>query len=148
MSALTLDQAETMIAAARRRRRELSEVPLAYAVLDSGGHVIAVAREDGAGFIRAQIAMNKAWTCFAMGMPLRSLRDRTAGHDLFFTSINGAADGRIMHALGGIVIRDAAGTAIGAMGISGAAGEVDERICVDAIEAAGLKPEVGGSVKS
>jgi uncharacterized protein GlcG (DUF336 family) len=148
MSVLTLDQAEIMIAAARARRRALQEVPLAYAVLDSGGHVVAVAREDGAGFIRAQIATNKAWTCFAMGMPLRSLRDRTAGHDQFFTSINGAAGGRMMHALGGVVIRDGAGEAIGAMGISGAAGEVDEAICVHAIEAAGLKPEIGDTPKS
>ncbi len=147
MTALTLDQAETMIAAARRRRRELDEVPLAYAVLDSGGHVVAVAREDGAGFIRAQIAMNKAWTCFAMGMPLRTLRDRTAGHELFFTAISGAAGGRLMHALGGVVIRDGAGNAIGAMGISGAAGDVDEAICVHAIQAAGLAPEVGGAAK-
>lgn len=148
MSALTLDQAEAMIAAARTRRRALNEVPLAYAVLDSGGHLVAVAREDGAGFIRAQIAMNKAWTCFAMGMPLRSLRDRTAGHDQFFTSINGAAGGRMMHALGGVVIRNAAGEAIGAMGISGAAGEVDEAICVHAIQAAGLTPEVGGATRT
>jgi uncharacterized protein GlcG (DUF336 family) len=147
MSTLTLDQAEAIIAAARRRRAELKEVPLAYAVVDSGGHVIAMAREDGAGFLRAQVAMNKAWTCFALGMPLRTLRDRTRDFALFFASIQGAAEGRIMHALGGVVIRDAGGAALGAMGISGAAGEVDEAICAHAIEAAGLKPEIGGVEK-
>jgi len=144
MSALSLDQAERMIAAARRRRAELKEVPLAYAVVDSGGHLVAVAREDGAGFLRSQIAINKAWTCFAMGMPLRTLRDRTKEHPVFFAAIQGAAEGRLMHAIGGVVIRDAAGAAIGAMGISGAAGEVDEAIAVHAIQAAGLAAEIGG----
>lgn len=144
MAALTLDQAEKIIAAARKRRAKLKEVPLAYAVVDSGGHLIAMAREDDAGFLRAQIAINKAWTCFAMGLPLRTLRDRTKDHPVFFAAIQGAADGRLMHALGGVFIRDAGGTAIGAMGISGAAGEVDEAICVHAIKAAGLVPDIGG----
>jgi len=147
MPTLTLDQAEAMIAAARRRRTALKEVPLAYAVVDSGGHVVACAREDGAGFLRTQIAMNKAWTCFALGMPLKTLRDRTRDFPLFFASIQGAAEGRIMHALGGVIIRAADGTALGAMGISGAAGEVDEAICVHAIESAGMKAEVGGAEK-
>jgi uncharacterized protein GlcG (DUF336 family) len=145
MPILTLDQAEAMIAAARRRRAALKEVPLAYAVVDSGGHLLAAAREDGAGFLRVQIAINKAWTCFAMGMPLRTLRERTRDFALFFASIQGAAGGRIMHALGGVVIRDGTGAALGAMGISGAAGEVDEAICVHAIEAVGLAAEIGGA---
>ena len=147
MPTLTLDQAEKIIAAARRERRRLKEVPLAYAVLDSGGHVVATAREDGAGFLRTQIAANKAWTCFAVGMPLRSWRDHTDGHQQFFTAINGAGGGRVMYAIGGVVIRDAKGKALGAMGISGAKGEVDEAICVKAIKAAGLKPEIGGLKK-
>lgn len=148
MPTLTLDQAETIIAAARSERVRLKEVPLAYAVLDSGGHVIAMAREDGAGFLRTQIAANKAWSCFAVGMPLRSWRDHTEGHQQFFTAINGAAGGRMMYALGGVIIRDAAGEALGAMGVSGAKGEVDEAICVHAIRAAGLRPEVGGLKKA
>lgn len=148
MPTLTLDQAQTMIAAARKRRVDLKEVPLAYAVVDSGGHMVAAAREDGAGFLRAQIALNKAWTCFAMGMPLKTLRDRTRDFPLFFAGIQGAAEGRIMHAIGGVIIRDASGAAVGAMGISGAAGEVDEAICVHAIAAAGLQAEVGGAEKA
>ncbi len=148
MPTLTLDQAETIIAAARRERTRLKEVPLAYAVLDSGGHVIAMAREDGAGFLRTQIAANKAWTCFAVGMPLRSWRDHTEGHQQFFTAINGAAGGRAMYAIGGVVIRDKADNALGAMGISGAKGEVDEAIAAHAIRVAGLKPEIGGLKKA
>lgn len=143
MTAVSLDQAEKIVAAARQRRAALQEVPLAYAVVDSGGHLVAVAREDGAGFLRAQIAINKAWTCFAMGMPLRTLRDRTKDHPTFFAAIQGAAEGRLMHAIGGVIIRDAKGEALGAMGISGAAGEVDEAICVHAIQSVGLTAETG-----
>jgi uncharacterized protein GlcG (DUF336 family) len=147
MPTLTLDQAERIIAAARRERKRRKEVPLAYAVLDSGGHVVAMAREDGAGFLRTQIAANKAWTCFAVGMPLRSWRDHTDGHAQFFAAVNGAGGGRVMFAIGGVVIRDAKGNALGAVGISGAKGEVDEAICANAIKAAGLRPEVGGLKK-
>ena len=53
---LTLDDARTIIAAARAAGRERSMQPLSIAVLDSGGHLLAFEREDGASNMRFQVA--------------------------------------------------------------------------------------------
>jgi uncharacterized protein GlcG (DUF336 family) len=42
--------------------------PLGYAVVDAGGHLLALARDERAGFLRATIAANKAWDCMALGI--------------------------------------------------------------------------------
>lgn len=140
---LELDQAQAIIAAARRRRVELGAPPVAYAVVDDGGNLLCVAREDGAGFLRAQIALNKAWGCFALGLPSRTLRDQVEGWESWFVGIQGAAGGRLVPALGGVVIRDADGAALGAVGVAGAPGEVDEALAAHGIESIGLRADRG-----
>jgi len=54
---LTLQQATTIVQTALRTGRETRCAPLAVAVLDAGGHLKAFAREDGAGIVRPQIAI-------------------------------------------------------------------------------------------
>jgi len=144
MGALTLDQALEILGHARRHRSKLTKKPVAYAIVDAGGHSLAVAREEKAGFLRAQLALNKAWGCLAMGFPSRTLRDQVQGWESWFAGINGAAGGRLMPVLGGVEIRGREGEVIGAMGIAGAAGAEDEEIAVVAIEKAGFKAEIGG----
>jgi uncharacterized protein GlcG (DUF336 family) len=73
MAGITLGQAMTIVEAALGRARETSCAPLAVAVLDDGGHLKAFAREDGAGIVRPQIAMGKAWGALGMGMGSRAL---------------------------------------------------------------------------
>ncbi len=46
MSAVTLAQASTIVDAALKKARESNLAPLAVAVLDSGGHLVAFKRED------------------------------------------------------------------------------------------------------
>ena len=65
---LTLKQATTIVEAALRRGRETSCAPLAVAVLDGGGHLKTFGREDGAGILRPQIALGKAWGALGMGV--------------------------------------------------------------------------------
>ena len=48
-----------------------------------------------------------------------------------------------MPVIGGILIRDAAGDVIGAVGISGDVSENDEKCGIAGIEAAGLKADPG-----
>jgi hypothetical protein len=52
MAKLKLADAETIIDAALAEARNLNLAPLAVAVLDAGGHIIAFKREDGAGIVR------------------------------------------------------------------------------------------------
>lgn len=141
---LTLDKALEIIAHAREHRKRRKAKPVAYAVVDAGGNVLAMAREEDAGFLRAQLALNKAWGCLAMGFPSRTLRDQVKGWEMWYVGCNGAAGGRLMPVLGGVEIRDTAGRVIGAMGVAGAPGIVDEELAVFGIESAGLRAEVGG----
>lgn len=144
MSDLTLDKAMEIIIHARQHRRTLKAKPVAYAVVDSGGNTMAVAREEKAGFLRAQFALNKAWGCLAMGFPSRTLRDQVKGWEMWFAGCQGAAGGRLMPVLGGVVIRSRAGRILGAVGVAGAPGEVDQALGVYGIEKAGFKAEIGG----
>src|SRR5215469_5564949 len=115
MPGLTTEQALSIIANARKRCAEMKGRPVAIAVVDDGGHVLALARDDRAGFARADIALNKAWGCFALALPSRTLRDQVQGWESWFAGIQGAAGGRLMPVLGGVFGRDADGRAVGAV---------------------------------
>jgi uncharacterized protein GlcG (DUF336 family) len=135
---LTLDHALTILAAARKRAAALGRTPLAYAVVDAGGRVILQAREDGQGFGRGDIAVAKASGSVAMGMSGATLAKAAEGYENWFTGISGALGGQIVPTPGGVLIRDAQGRVIGAVGIAGAPSKDDQDIAVTAIQAAGL----------
>ena len=78
MADLTLRQATMIVAASLTKGRETSCAPLAVAVLDAGGHLKAFGREDGAGIVRPQIAIGKAWGALGMGVGSRALARRVA----------------------------------------------------------------------
>ena len=44
-------------------------LPLTVAVLDAGGNLVVLKREDGSGILRADIAIGKAWGALGMGIP-------------------------------------------------------------------------------
>ena len=146
MAGITLEQATTVVEAALRKGRETGCAPLAVAVLDDGGHLKAFAREDGAGIIRPQIAVGKAWGALGMGMGSRALARRVAEQPQqapFFAALNAMSDGRVVPAPGGVLIRDGAGTVIGAVGISGDTSDKDEACALAGIEAAKLAGDTG-----
>lgn len=146
MAGITLEQARVIVEQALRRARDTSCAPLAVAVLDAGGHLKAFAREDGAGIIRPQIAIGKAWGALGMGMGSRTLARRVAEHPQqhpFFTALNAMSEGRVVPAPGGVLIKDAAGEVIGAAGISGDVSDKDEACALAGIEAAGLVADAG-----
>lgn len=146
MAGITLQQATTVVEAALRKGRETGCAPLAVAILDDGGHLKAFAREDGAGIIRPQIAVGKAWGALGMGMGSRALARRVAEQPQqapFFAALNAMSDGRVVPAPGGVLIRDGAGTVIGAVGISGDTSDKDEACALAGIEAAKLAGDTG-----
>ena len=55
MSSVTLAQASTIVDAALAKARELSLAPMTVVVLDAGGHMVALKREDGSGILRVEI---------------------------------------------------------------------------------------------
>jgi glc operon protein GlcG len=116
-------------------------LPLAVALLDSGGNLVSFRRENGCGILRYDIALGKAWGALGMGMATRQIRDRLSNRPTFQGALSAASDGRFIPTPGGVLILNAEGVAIGAIGISGDASDKDEFCAITAVKAAGLRAE-------
>jgi len=135
---LTLGQANQIIAAALARARQERYKPMGIAVLDEAGHLKAFAREDGASMFRFEIAQAKAWGAVGMGVSSRVLGQRAKDNPNFLVSLAATAQGKLLPQTGAVLIQDASGSVLGAVGASGGTGDEDEAICIAGIEAAGL----------
>ncbi len=147
MQSLTLAQASTIVDVAIKTGRDKKFQPLSVAVLDAGGHLVAFKREDKSGILRFDIAFGKAWGALGMGLGSRTLAERAANTPQFFTMLAAVSGGRMVTNPAGVLIRDADGDIIGAVGISGDTADNDEICAIAGIEAAGLKADPGGSKK-
>ena len=144
MSNVTLAQSSIIVDTAIAKARELGLHPLTVVVLDAGGHMVAMKREDKSGILRAEIATGKAWGTLGMGFGGREFARRAAaGGGLFLTALMEASGGRVVPAPGGVLIRDGAGDIVGAVGISGDTSDKDEICAVAGIAAAGLTADTG-----
>lgn len=145
-SELSLDEARAIIAGAFAKAAELGLKPLAVAVLDAGGHIHALDRQDGASMHRPEIAIGKAYGALAMGLGSRALADRVKERGaVFLDAVNGMLGGRLIPAPGGVLVKDGAGRVIAAVGISGDTSDRDEACAVAGIAAAGLTAETGAT---
>jgi uncharacterized protein GlcG (DUF336 family) len=138
MTLLTLEKANQIIETAINKARELNLSPLTVVVLDEAGHLKALQREDGASMIRQQIATAKAWGAVNMGVSSRSLAGVAVQRPDFMNALVNIADGKIMPAPGGVLIRDDDNRLIGAVGISGDSSDQDERCAIAGIEDVGF----------
>ena len=138
MSALTLAQANTIITAALAQSKTSGYKPMGIAVLDASGNLKAFASEDGASMFRFDIARAKAWGAVGMGASSRVLMQRAKDNPNFFVSLSATSSGKFLPQTGAVVIKDASGQIIGAVGASGGTGDEDEAICIAGVEAAGL----------
>lgn len=136
---LSLSSASDIIDAALAKGREKNFAPLAVAVLDAGGHLVAYKREDGAGIVRFDIAYGKAWGSLGMGFGSRELTERAAKNGTFITVLSSVSAGRMVPSPGGVLILDGKGGVIGAVGISGDIGDNDELCAIVGIEQAGFR---------
>lgn len=138
MTTLTLAQANQIISAALAQSKESGYQPMGIAVLDGSGNLKAFASEDGASMFRFDIARAKAWGAVGMGISSRKLAERAKDNPNFFVSLAATADGKFLPQTGAVVIKDAAGNVIGAVGASGGTGDEDEAICIAGVRAAGF----------
>jgi len=143
MAALTLAQASEIVDSALAAGRRYGFKPLTVAVLDAGGHLVALKREDSSSLLRPEIAIGKAWGTLGMGFGGRELERRAKAVPTFFSALAELAAGRMVPVPGGVLIRDAAGGIVGAVGISGDISVNDEMCAVAGIKAAGLVPDTG-----
>ena len=138
MATLELSQANAIIDASIAKGRQMRLAPLAVAVLDAGGNLIAFQREDGAGFFRFDIAYGKAWGALGLGFGTRELAERAAKLPIFYAALTAASQGRIIPSPGGVLILGIDEDVIGAVGISGDLGDNDEDCALAGIKAIGL----------
>jgi len=139
---LTLDQASAIVDAALARGRGAGFAPLTVAVLDAGGHLLAMKREDRSGIIRFEIAFGKAYGALGMGFGSREIANRAAGNPGFIAALTVASGGRLIPAASGVLILSS-GEVVGAVGISGDTSDNDELCALAGIAAAGLEAKAG-----
>ena len=138
---LPLSAASTIVDNALDAARRSDLAPLTIAVLDAGGHLVALKREDGCGILRVEIATGKAWGALGMGLSGRAIRDKFSEVSNFVTALTAASVGRFIPVPGSVLVLDAEGDVIGAVGVSGDSSQEDERVAIAGVVAAGLTPE-------
>ncbi len=144
MNELTLDQANGIITNALKKGKEMGFHPLTVVVLDAGGHMKAMQREDKTSISRREIAEGKAYGTLAMGFGGRELQRRAGKMSPhFFGAISDATGGRMIPVPGGVLVKSLNGEVLGAVGISGDISENDEICAVAGIVSVDLIPDTG-----
>lgn len=141
MGSLTLSQAVSIAEETLKSARSAGYQPLTVAVLDAGGNVKVLHRDDGSDILRPDIAVGKAWGALGMGMSSRAIAELAAERPQFAASLAALAEGKVVPAAGGMLVRDEQGEVIGAVGASGDVSDNDEECVRQGIQAVGLKTD-------
>ena len=141
MSAITLDQANRIIAAILKRGAEIDCRPLSVIVVEPGCKVKAFQKEDGSSMIRFEMAFGKAYAALAMGRSSKLVKVRAEEKPIFMRYLISASGDQIFPEGGGMLIRGADGEVIGAVGVTGDTEDRDEELAAHGIRAAGLKTD-------
>ena len=137
MARLTLDQAMAASTAAHQRATEIG-IRVTVALVDEGGHLVQLARMDGAAPLTAEIAEAKASGAAALGRPGDAVAEMYEKRPGFFEVVAEMTRRPLVPGLGSVLIRSEE-RIIGAIGVSGGRPEQD----LDCAEA-GLKA-IGGT---
>lgn len=128
---LTLDDVNTMLQAARQEA-ERNRWPVAIAVVDDGGHPLALQRLDGCAPIGAYIAMEKARASALGRRESKGYEDMINGGRTAFLSaplLSGLLEGGVP-----IVVN---GQCVGAIGVSGVKATQDAEVAKAGVAAIG-----------
>ncbi|PIF45842.1 uncharacterized protein GlcG (DUF336 family) [Chryseobacterium sp. 52] len=119
------DQAAKALNAAIEKAISIN-IPVSIAVVDTGGHLMALARLDSVyGVI--DFAIKKAKTAVMFGIDCDVMGTIIAGADIHGYGMLNSNDGLLTIA-GGVVIKDSDGKIIGAIASSGGTPEQDKEI--------------------
>lgn len=135
---IDLQTARRIVASARATAARAEFQPLTVVVLDAGGHLVAAEREDGSSIKRFEIAFGKAYGALSLGVGSRALMTRAEQQPYFIAAAALAVGGQLIPVPGGVLVRDAHGALLGAVGVSGDSSDNDELAAVAGIESTGL----------
>tara|TARA_R110002050_G_scaffold94765_3_gene197328 strand:+ start:63763 stop:64161 length:399 start_codon:yes stop_codon:yes gene_type:complete len=119
---ITLAQAEKMIAAAKEKATAI-DTKMNIAIVDTGANLVAFGRMDGAWLGSLDISIKKAKTArfFDMNTGIIGGLSQPGGALYNIEHSNGG----LITFPGGVPVKDASGTIIGAIGVSGSSVEND-----------------------
>ncbi|MBC2776668.1 GlcG/HbpS family heme-binding protein [Parasphingopyxis marina] len=135
---LSLERAETMIAAGFRKGGELGLKPLSIAVLDAGGHLLAFGRQDGSSIMRPQIAIAKASGALGLGVSSRTIGEMAGERPSFIAALHRLSPQGLLPAAGGLLVADSEGRLLGAIGVTGDTSDNDELCALAGVAEAGF----------
>ncbi len=129
---INLDQAKKVMAGAEAEARK-NNWNMVIAVLDSGGHLVMLARMDGTQLGSIDAAKDKAYSAVLYRRPTKVFQDLVGqgGPNLRLLRLAGASPLE-----GGIPIT-VDGKIVGAVGVSGATSEQDAQVAKAGVEALG-----------
>lgn len=135
---ISLEKANAIIQGAIKESQRLTLHPMSFAVLDAGGHLIAFARQDGAGILRYDIAFAKAYGALGMGMGSREIYNKSKEIPGFMEGVTMASKCQMIPAPGGVLVLNSEHHIIGAVGASGDTSDHDEQAVLAGIQSAGF----------
>jgi uncharacterized protein GlcG (DUF336 family) len=136
---ISLDEAQALIAAAHEHADSIG-IKATVAVVDEGGHLIALGRMDGAFSLSCQIAEAKAVGPAVWHRDGASLKALQSDRPAFFDAVGRLTRVPLIPGLGSALLRRG-GAAVGGVGISGGSSEQDQE-CVEAgLRAIGLESD-------
>ncbi|MBM2576959.1 heme-binding protein [Jannaschia sp. Os4] len=141
MPEITIAKARRIIKATLSHGHAKGLKPLSVVVLDTGGHVKAFEREDGAAPGRFAIAHGKAYGSVMLGMAGKAQMARAEQQAYFMAAVNGAYGGAVVPVPGGLLVRNDKGEVIGAVGVTGDTSDADAEAGIAGIEDAGFVAE-------
>lgn len=134
---LTLEAARELIAGCEQSAAEYGKA-ISVAIVDAGGFLITLARQDGARPMTPSIATSKAYSAAVMQRPTNMLKVWSESDPTFFSQVARMGMHPIVATEGGVTIkRD--GEIVGGLGVSGGRAEEDQAICEAALEAGGYE---------
>jgi uncharacterized protein GlcG (DUF336 family) len=143
LSQITLSKANSIIKTALAKGAELGMRPLSVAVLDAGGHLKAFQKQDGSSMLRFEIAFGKAFGALTIGAGSRTVEKFAKDRPHFMEGLVAASGGHVIPVAGGVLVKNAKGEILGAVGISGDTSDNDEAAAAAGIEAAGFIADGG-----
>ena len=124
---LTFEGAQKMLQAGIAQAREMN-VPQCISIVDTGGHLLAFARMDGAFALSIETSLKKAMTAASYGEPTGNLPE---GVDIRLAV---ATEGKRINLPGGLPVM-VDGHVIGGIGVGSGTGEQDRQVAKAALRA-------------
>lgn len=124
---LDLAEAQKIVNAVLAKAGESPERPIAVAVTDREGSLIAFSRMDNCAPLPRRIAIGKAYTAGVMGNDTGKIAERMKNNNMKSSDLG---DPGLVFVQGGVVIKGEDGSILGGVGVSGLAAQEDEDLAI------------------